>query len=494
MNERQNPIKSLVGDTAVYGLGTIVPRLLNYLLTPFFTRILIQSEYGILTEMYSYAAILLVILTYGMETAFFRFSKSHSADKTVYSTAFNSILITTAIFIVALLFFYQDVTVWLKYDASEPYLLYIGLIIAMDALAAIPFAYLRQQHKALRFSLIKLFNVLINIGFNVLFLWYLPMISIKNPDAFLLHFYDDSLGVGYVFLSNVISSGFTLLLLLPEILRVRRRLKIQLLKRMFRYAYPVAIIVLAGMINEVADKLLLKHLLPDTENPMAQLGIYGANFKLAVLMSIFIQMFRFAAEPFFFQHADKKNARILYARVMKYFFIFAWAIFLLVTLFLDVFKYFIDSSYHSGLSIVWIILMAKLFQGVFYNLGVWYKLTDKTWNGAVMALSGTVITIALNLLLVPSLGYVGAAWSQFFCYFAMMVISFLWGRQVYRIPYSLKRMGFYAVFAITLFLIHPYIQLKSFVGNMFISSFLLGLFVLVAFLVERKTILVNEPN
>lgn len=488
MLNSNNPLKRLAGETAIYGMGTIVPRLLNYLLTPFFTRILLRAEYGIITEMYAYAAILLVILTYGMETAFFRYSNLSDNPRKIYNTSITSIIVTSVAFLGILIWVMPDVSLLLGYPNHQEYLLYVGLIVVMDAIASIPFASLRNQKRAFRFSKIKLINVLVNIFFNIYFLWFCPQLAETNPDSAFLSIYNPGISVGYILISNVISSGVTLLLLLPELLKVRLTIDFKLWKKLFRYAYPLAIVVLAGMVNEVGDKIMLKHLLPESADEMTQLGEYGANFKLAVLMSIFIQMFRFAAEPFFFSHARENNSKNIYAAVMKYFVLFGLLIFLGVTLFLDVVKYFIDERYHGGLDIVAIVLLAKLFQGIFYNLSIWYKLTDKTRYGAYIAIMGAVITIVLNVVLVPVYGYMGAAWGQFACFFSMMVVSYVVGRKHFKVEYPLISIGKYVVFALGIYFLSEILSIQNNVLSLLVNAVLFIGFFVVAFFSEKDRI------
>lgn len=488
MVNSNNPLKRLAGETAVYGMGTIVPRLLNYLLTPFLTRIFSQAEYGIITEMYSYVAVLLVILTYGMETAFFRYSNISDSPTKAYNTSLTSILGTSVVFIALLVWLMPEVSRALDYPEHPEYLLYVGLIVVMDAIAAIPFAYLRNRKRALRFSKIKLLNVLVNIFVVLYFLALCPYLTKTNPGSVLLSVYDPSVSVGYILIANVIASGFTLLLLLPELLKVRLSIDVDLWKKLFSYAYPLAIVVLAGMVNEVGDKLMLKHLLPEEADEMKQLGEYGANFKLAVLMSIFIQMFRFAAEPFFFAQAKEKNSREVYAAVMKYFVIFGLLIFLGVTLFLDIVKYFIDEKFHGGLDIVAIVLIAKLFQGVFYNLSVWYKLTDNTRFGAYIALMGVGVTLVMNIGLVPVYGYMGAAWGQFACFFSMMMVSFFLGRKHFKVEYPLLVIGKYVAFALAIYFISEIIPIENNIVSLAVNAVLFLSFLGVAFFSEKDKI------
>lgn len=488
MSKALNPIKKLAGDTAIYGLGTIVPRLLNYALTPFYTRTLIRADYAIQTEIYALIAILLVFLTYGMETAFFRYCSLSNDKKKVFSTSFTSILITSIVFFGVLMFAFKDVARWMEYADQSQFIFYAGLIVIFDALAAIPFAYLREQNKPMRFSLIKIFNVVLNIILVLFLLVVCPDIYQSNPDSAWIFFYNPAYKVEYIFIANILSSGFTLLLLTPEILTVQLKIDKELWRKMIKYAFPVAIVIMAGMMNEVADKLMMKHLLPQSDimERRTLLGEYGANFKLAILMSIFIQMFRFAAEPFFFSQSKESNSKEIYALVMKYFVIFGWMIFLGVLLFLDQLKIFISEDYHNGLTIVPIVLLAKLLQGVFYNLSVWYKLTNKTGFGAMIAISGTLITISVNYFLVPIMGYQGAAIGQLSCYGIMVILSFVIGRQYYKVDYPWKEIFKYSVLAITFYYVSTIILLENQILMFMVNALFFLSFIGVAFLSERK--------
>ncbi|MEA3476695.1 MAG: oligosaccharide flippase family protein, partial [Bacteroidota bacterium] len=373
------------------------------------------------------------------------------------------------------------------------YIVYFALIIGIDAFLAIPFARLRQQNKALKFAIIKIINVLSNIGFNFFFLLICPKIFASNPDSAILGFYDPDFGVGYAFISNLLATIITLVLLLPDILSASFRISTPLLRRMLHYAFPLLIVGIAGMVNEVSDKLLFKFLITvpagiteSKEYILSQLGIYGANYKLAVLMTLFIQMFRYAAEPFFFAHASAKDSKQLYADVMKYFVIFCLLIFLLVTLYLDIFKYFIGKDFREGLHIVPIVLMANLFLGIFFNLSVWYKVNDLTRFGAYIAIVGASITIFLNIVLVPVIGYTGAAWAHFFCYLVMVFLSFLLGRKYYPVPYSFKRIGIYFTLAMAIFFIDRVIQWPEKNIQLIFSTLMFAAFLIIVFLMEKS--------
>lgn len=479
----------------MYGLGTIVPRLLNYLLVPLYTRIFADDQYGIITELYAYVAFLLVLLTYGMETSFFRYAEKEKDPKSVFNTSLFSLLFTSVLFILVLVVFLDPISTAIRYSNNQEYILLFAIIVALDAFAALPFAWLRQQNRAFRFSVIKIMNVTVNIGLNLYFLVLCPAVATKNPDSILLFAYDETIGVGYVFIANLVASVVTLFLLSPQIFSIRPVIDTQLLKRMLGYAFPLLIIGLAGMTNEVSDKIIFKYLatVPEgisngEEYIMGQLGIYGANYKLAVMMTLFIQMFRYAAEPFFFAQAKETNSKEIYAQVMKYFFIFGMAIFLGVTLFIDFFKYFIGPDYWEGLFIVPIVLLANLFLGIFYNLSVWYKLNDITKYGAFIAIGGAVITIAMNIALVPSMGYVGAAWAHFACYLSMVIMSFFLGRRFFRIEYPLARIGLYLILGLGLYFIFRLTNLEAGAIRHIFSIVLMGIFLLVAFLLERREI------
>lgn len=481
-----NPLKKLAGQTAIYGMGTIIPRLLNYLLlTPFYTRIFVQGEYGTVTELYAYAAFLMVLLTYGMETAFFRYAESEKSPQNVYSTSLISLFITSFIFIFFVSFYSQPIADLIRYSSNQEYIVYFAFIIGLDAFSAIPFAKLRQENKALRFTIIKIINICVNIGFNLFFLVLCPYIASKNPDSVILTFYSADVGVGYAFISNLIASIVTLILLLPDIIKIKFNFDTTLLKRMLKYSYPLLIIGLAGMINEVLDKILLKYLLPDSVDAMAQVGIYGANYKLAIIMTLFIQMFRYAAEPFFFAEAKKKDAKQVYADVMKFFVIFCLVIFLVVMMYLDVVKYFIGPDFRSGLRIVPIVLMANLFLGVFYNLSIWYKLNNLTLYGALIAIIGALITIVLNVILIPEVGYYGSAWAHFFCYFSMMMISYFWGRRVFPVNYDIRRILIYTAIALLLFSISKVfvIQIESL--KLAVNTIYIILFLFIVYKIEK---------
>ncbi len=487
-----SPLKKLAGQTAIYGMSSIVGRLLNYLLVPLYTRLFVPEVYGIVTEMYAYVTFLLILLTYGMETGFFRFAQDKKIFDKVYSSILTSLAVSSTVFIILLLTFLKPLAGIMEYDANPEYILWMGLIVALDAFISIPFAKLRLQNKAWKFAMIKLINIGVNIGLNLYFLILCPRLAISKPDTVFLCIYSANIGVGYVFVANLVANIITLLMLLPEIFNVRFSFDKKLLKKILVYAMPLLIAGFAGMINETLDRVLLKHLVPDSMNPMKQLGIYGANYKLAILMTLFIQMFRYAAEPFFFSNKNEKNARELYAKATKYFIICGLIIFLGVMFYIDFVKYFIDTDYHEGLKVVPILLLANLFLGIFFNFSIWYKLNDMTKYGAYLAIFGAIITVILNLILVPSFGYVGSAWATLICYFAMTLLSFYWGQKYYRVPYYLLNAGFYFTFALILYFLSVYFRPDSQKLVYLLNTGYLILFIAVFVVKERAWELIKK--
>lgn len=478
----------------------MLARFLNYLLVPLQTKVLDPSAYGVVGEMYAYVSFLIIILTYGMETGFFRFAESKYEYKKVYSTSIISLFTTSTLFIILVLSFAQPIADLLKYPNNVEYIIWFGFVIGIDAFTSIPFAKLRQQNKAKKFAAIKVAGILINIFFNIFFLWFCPFIIKSSQDSILTHIYSPDNKVLYVFISNFISSFATLLLLLPEIFDFKLYFDRYILKRMLIYSLPLLIAGFAGMINETMDRIFIKNLLPGTSREvMAQVGIYSANYKIAILMTLFIQMFRYAADPFFFAQHKEKDSRQIYADVMKYFVIFCLAIFLFVMMYIDIIKYFIpNKDYWSGLKIVPIILLANLFLGIIFNLSIWYKLNNKTRYGAYLAIFGAIITIVLNIWLIPLKGYfggiMGAAWATFFCYFSMMVLSYYWGNKYFPVNYNLKRIFVYFFLALGLYFISIASKTSFIVINLIVNTFLFMLFVSIILYKEKlyKYLLIKQ--
>jgi O-antigen/teichoic acid export membrane protein len=477
-----NKIKQLAGQTAIYGFSSMGARFINYLLVPFQTNILITSTYGIVSEMYAYVPFLIIILTYGMETGFFRFAESKYDYNKVFGTTFISLFISSVLFAIFIVIFAQPIADLLNYHNNKDFILWLGFVISIDALTSIPFAKLRQQNKAKRFAAIKLIGILINVLFNIFFLWLCPKVINNNPDSFLTHIYSNGNNVAYVFISNFIASLITLLLLLPDIFNFRLYFDKVIFKKMLIYSLPLLVAGLAGMTNETMDRIFIKHFLPGTtQEVMEQIGIYSANYKIAILMTLFIQMFRYAADPFFFAQQNDKDSKQIYADVMKYFVIFCLVIFLGVMMYIDIIKYFIGEDFRSGLRIVPIVLLANLFLGVFFNLSIWYKLNNKTKLGAYLAIFGAIITVVLNIWLIPLKGYfggiMGGAWATFFCYFSMMVVSYFLGNHYFPVKYNLRRIFGYFFLALLLYFISIFTKTNIIVANLIVNTFLFLIFV-----------------
>lgn len=447
-----NEVKKLAGQTAIYGGTTVISRLLNYLLVPLHTYLFSNAaDYGVVGELYAWTSLFIVILTYGMETAFFKFSQDDSIKDRVYTTVVGSLLCTSTLFIVLCSWFAQPIADWLQYPNHPEYVRWFAVIIGVDALTSIFFAQLRFLNRPIRFAAVKITNILVNVLLNLFFLLLCPWLLQKSPDsAFVNTIYNPEIGVGYIFIANLVASVVTLLMLLPGIFRQKFVFDWSLWKQMFRYAFPLLIFGLAGIVNETMDRVLIKRLSPAAE-PQASVGIYSACYKISIMMTIFIQAFKYAAEPFFFRKAKDKDAKETYAEVMTAFVLVCSVIFVGIMLYIDIVQYFVGETYRVGLPIVPILLMANLFLGIFYNLSIWYKLTGQTKFGAYIALFGAAITLGLNWLLIPRFDYMGAAWTTFACYLSMMVVSYLLGQKYYHVNYDLKRILFYLVFAVAVY-------------------------------------------
>lgn len=448
-------------DTAIYGLSSIVGRFLNWLLVPLYTIVFSQTQYGIVTFVYAVVAIALIVLTYGMETGFFRFANHERwhDPMQVYATALVSLAMSSAAFVALVLAFLPQVTVWMECGSHTSYVWMMAVCVAIDAFTALPFSYLRFRKRPVRFAVIRLVNIGINIGLNLFFILLCPWLMKIAPSS-VDWFYDPSFGIGYIFLSNLVASVVTMALLLPELHGFRYTFCTPLWREMICYSAPLLLLGIAGIMNQTLDKIIFPSLYkgPDT---MAQLGIYGANYKIAILMVMFIQAFRFAYEPFIFaQNKEKGDDRIkAYSDAMKFFVIMGICIFLGVMFYLDIIKYFISPKYFSGLKVVPIVMLAEFFFGILFNLSVWYKLSDKTIWGAWISLIGLVITIVMNVLLVPRFGYMGCAWAAFTCYFLMMVVSYAVGQKYYPIAYPLRRIALYTCTAAVIYVLGMYVLL-----------------------------------
>ena len=449
-------MKTLAKETAIYGVSSIVGKFLNWLLVPLYTYVLQQqSDYGIVTNLYAWTALLLVILTYGMETGFFRFAnKDGENPQTVYSTSLLTLFSTSLLFAVACVLWQTPIAHALGYPAHSEFIAMLGIVVAMDAFASIPFAYLRYKKRPLQFAALKLLFVFLNIVLNLFFLVLCP----KIQDWTIINsWYTPEYGVGYVFIANIMATTIQTLCLMPAILEgfkkqeqaPRPLFAWKLLKQMLRYSLPLLVLGVCGIMNQTLDRILFPFFY-DGADAQAQLGIYGACFKVAMVMMMFTQAFRYAYEPFVFaKHKDRESVAA-YADAMKYYIIFSYMILLGMIFYLDLLKFIIAPSYWEGLKVVPIVLWTYIFQGVYFNLSFWYKLTDKTQWGAYFSIIGVVITFALQAIFVPRIGYIASAASSTICYLVIMLLSYFIGRKHLEIPYDLRRIGIYTLLVVVI--------------------------------------------
>lgn len=462
-------LKKLAGQTAIYGGSTIIGRLLNYFLVPLYTSAFTTSEYGSISILYSYVAFFMVFLLFGMETTFFRFvNKSEDKEKT-FNQAFSIVLIVNAFVLIFLIAFSQSIANWLDHPEFKIYVIWFAFILVFDATSSLLMARLRFLDQPKRFAFIQLSNIGTNILLNLIFIFYF----IEDGADF---------RIGYVFLANLIASLIKPILLYKDILQFTFTWDKVLAKTMILFAVPLVLAGFAGVVNEVIDRVLLSKMLAEPnglEYAESQVGIYSANYKLSILVTLFITAFRYAAEPFFFAQEKNENKDKVYSKVMTYFVIVVTLIFLVVSLNISLFKWFIpNENYWEGLRIVPILLLANVFLGIYYNQSIWYKLSDKTRFGAYIAAGGAALTIVLNLSLIPILGYLGSAIATFVVYFSMMVVSYYYGQKHYPIKYNLRKIGLYIVSALVLFAISKLIVRDQtiFTWSLFIMN---GIFLLV---------------
>lgn len=477
-------VKSLAKDTAIYGISSIVGRFLNWLLVPLYTITFAVDEYGVVTFVYSVVALAMVILTYGMETGFFRFA-NHERWKDpmeVYSTCLISLGVSSAAAVILIAMFLGPVTRWMECDGHPSYVLIMTLCVAMDAFMTIPYSYLRYRKRPRRFALLRLVNIGINIALNLFFILLCPRLMEVAP-ATVSWFYRPDYGIGYIFLANLIASAVNMLMIVPELRGFPMRFNGLLWREIVMYSAPLLVLGIAGIMNQTIDKILYPHLVADPAEAMYGLGIYGANYKLGVLLLVFLQAFRFAYEPFIFSRSKESGENKIqsYRDAMTYFVAFALLIFLGVMFYLDIIRHFISPRYFSGLKVVPLIMLGELFFGIFYNLSVWYKLTDRTRWGMWFSLLGLGVTLLLNIILVPRIGYMGCAIAAMCSYAVMMVASYFIGNKYYPIGYPVGRILRY--FAIAAFLYALGVWLLPWAGlpavvNMIVRLALLALFVL----------------
>lgn len=430
-------LKSLAKDTAIYGLSSIIGRFLNYLLVPLYTHYMPKDsgDYGVSTNVYAYTALILVILTFGMETTLFRFANDErEKPDTVFSTAFATVGMLTAVFLLLLFGFISPISNYLGYANHHEYLLMMGVVVALDALQAIPFSFLRYQKRPIRFAALKLLFIILSIGLNIVYFVFLG-----KTDVY------------YVFFINLLCTGFITLLFIPDLFKIEWHFDASLLRRMFSYSWPILVLGIAGILNQVADKIIFPLVYPDEADANVQLGIYGSCVKIAMIMAMITQAFRYAYEPIVFAKSKDSDKNEYYAKAMKYFLIFTLLAFLCVVGWMPVLQYIIGADYREGLRVVPIVMVAEIMMGIYFNLSFWYKLIDKTIYGAWFSLAGCIVLFAVNLLFIPRYGYMACAWGGVAGYGTAMTLSYIVGQRKNPINYPLREMFLYVVLTAVLF-------------------------------------------
>ena len=476
-----NPIRKLISQTAVYGLSSIVGRLLNYLLVPLYTSVFTDpAHYGVVSELYAWVAFLIVILTFGMETAFFRFIQTSENKEQTYLNSLASVLGINAFLFAALLFFNDDIAQLMLYEGHNEYIILLGIIVCVDAISAIPLARLRVEEKSMRFVSIQITSILVNVGLNLFLMLYL--FDPERPEE----------GVLFILLANLCASLVKPIMLYDSFNLSGLKLNWKEIKLMLFYAFPLVIGSFAGIINETIDRILLKQILYDPNDistlhtAESEVGIYSACYKLAMLITILLQAYRYAAEPFFFNQMKNEDRNVIYVKVMNLFVATVCLVFLFVSLNIDLFKHFIQNeAYWTGLKVVPILLLANVFLGIYYNQSMWYKLSGKTQYGAYIALIGASLTIGINLVFIPTYGYMASAWATFIVYALQMLISYFLGQKHYPIPYNVKKFFLYLGLAFVLYFLGSLIQLERYFVQFILQNTLLLLYVLFIIKMER---------
>lgn len=471
-------LKSLAKDTALYGLSSVVGKFMNYLLVPLYTiKLSVESGgYGVVTNIYAITALLLVLLTYGMETGFFRFmNKNDENPQTVYSTTLISVGSTSLLFILFCISFLTPISTFLGYQKNPEFIAMMAIVVALDAFQCIPFAYLRYKKRPIKFVAVNFLFIIPNIFLNIFFFVWCPMIYKSYPEL-ISWFYNPSYGVGYAFVANLICTSIELFAFIPELTGFKYKFDPVLWKKMLKYSFPILILGIAGILNQTVDKIIFPFLFDDPNRARVELGIYGAASKVAMIMAMFTQAFRYAYEPFVFGKNREGDHRKTYASAMKYFIIFALMAFLVVEFYIDIIRYIIDPGYWAGLDVVPIVMAAQMFMGIYFNLSFWYKLIDETKWGAYFSIIGCVLIILLNVTLVPVYGYIACAWASFAGYFVVMLLSYFVGQKKYPINYDLSSISKYTLLAVSLYVLSLIIVIDNMVLRLAFRTVLLAVF------------------
>ncbi|WP_340064236.1 oligosaccharide flippase family protein [Ascidiimonas aurantiaca] len=472
-------LQKLFKHTFIYGLATVLPRILTVLLTRLYTDKFPTDEYGVVSLVFAWMVFFNVVLSYGMETAFFRFINKKKNPETVQSTALGMLLISSLGFLVLMLPLRDSIGAFTNIPVT--YITYALFILVFDALVVIPFAWLRHQQRSIKYTYIKITNVVINLSLNLFFFLALPLLSDTTENSFLKFIDQGENKISYVFMANLAASVCTLLWLLPLYVKIGLRIHTNIVKQMLRYGLPVLVAGMAFAVNEHFDKILLEKLLPQ-DIARSQVGVYSACYRLGVFMTLFVTAFKLGVEPFFFSHAKDRDAPETYARITLYFSIFAAFILLFVVVYVDIFKMLlIAEAYWEAMWIVPVILIANLFLGLYHNLSVWYKVTDRTRYGAYISVVGALITLVLNVALIPVIGYKGSALATLVAYGTMMILSYVIGRKKYPIPYKVSKISMYLGVSV-LFSILSFYQFQR---NLLIGNGLLLVFLTIVYLNEK---------
>mgnify|MGYP003619329640 FL=1 len=484
--------KNLFKQTAIYGLATVIPRMFSFLLVPLYTDLLPKAEYGKVSIIFAYMIFFNVILAYGMETAFFRFYNKETNKNSVVETTSISIFWTSFVFLVLSLLMQNTLAQWSGIDVQ--FINFTIWILVLDALVIVPFSKLRVNQQPIRYAIIKIGNVAVNLFLNIFFLILLPAIAKSNPDYFLSAFYIEDFQIGYIFVSNIVASLLTFLVLSPNYFKLKWQFDYNLWKQMMKYGMPIMIAGIAFAINEQFDKILLGYLLP-SNIAVAEVGVYSACYKLGLFMVLYRTAYTLGIEPFFFSHSSNENAQQTYATITKYFVIFGSLILLFVIVFADLLKQVMipNASYWEAMKVVPLIILANFFLGIYTNLSVWYKLIDKTHYGAYISIMGAVITLVLNYLLIPTMSYYGSAIATIAAYGIMMGVSYYFGNKYYPIPYDINKIAVYLLVSIGFSVISFY----GFRENYFVGIPLLLLFMYFIYHNEKElltNILKRKPN
>jgi len=487
-------IKSLAKDTAIYGLSSILGKFVSWCLVPIYTMVLATGEFGVMTNIYSFTALFAVILTFGMETGFFRFAnKDENNPKEVYANALMFVGGLSLLFVILCFSFLHPISTFLEYGHHSDYIAIMSVVVALDAFVSIPFAYLRYQKRPVRFATVRLTGIFSTIIFTIFFLLICPKINESNSHL-ISWFYNPHYKEGYVFVANILGSLLTLFLLIPQLIGFKYKINKSLLKQMIWYCAPLLVLGIAGILNQTVDKIIYPYLFTDKKEAFEQLGIYSACSRLAIIMMMFTQAFRFAYEPFIFaRNKAKGNNDKAYTDVMKYFIIFSLIIFLAVMFYMDVIKHFIRSdAYYEGLDVVSIIMIGYILFGIYFNLSFWYKMIDKTYFGAIFSIAGCIITIALNIIFVPLYGYIASAWATLICNLVMMLVSYYFERKYRPLNYDLKSIGLYFALALGLYAVSLWVKIDSEPLRLLFNTLLLAVFLIV--LVKRDLPLSQIPG